>query len=136
MSCTSLLLARAPNTSSSQQFPRDLSRLANAVNAELIGNQGSAGDVFLRLCRECASTNDELQGILDKLKAQGSTKIALAADGWRIAFRQVAAAGDIERLADRLTQIRQQMNVTLLYLLLLVNAPPFIDMTRSEQRTN
>ena len=117
---------------------QDLSRLADGVKAKLTENQGSAGEVFLRLCRECASTNDELQGMLDKLRAQGSTKIALAADGWRIAFRQVAAAGDIEKLAGRLSQIRQQMNVTLLYLLLLVNTRlhPSCHPTCDVERTN
>ncbi|KAK3354070.1 hypothetical protein B0T25DRAFT_225232 [Lasiosphaeria hispida] len=96
----------------------DLSHLADAVGAKLGDNEGPAGEVFFRLSRECASTNDELQEMLGKLKARGSTKIALAADSWRVTLRQVATAGDIERLANRLSQIRQQMNVALLYLLL------------------
>ncbi len=125
-------LYKSPSGQSSEYvelftISQDLTRLANAVKTKLGENQGSAGEVFLRLCQECASTNDELQGMLDKLKAQGSTKIARAADGCMVAFRQVAAAGDIEKLADRLGQIRQQMNVTLLYLLLSVNIPPFFD---------
>lgn len=103
---------------------QDLSNLADAIKAKLDESQGSVGEVFTRLYRECKSANDELQSILSKLKVKaGSNKIELAADGLRVAFRQVAAADDIEKLADRLSQIRQQMNVGLLYLLLLVNTP-------------
>ncbi|EHK22896.1 uncharacterized protein TRIVIDRAFT_149971, partial [Trichoderma virens Gv29-8] len=80
-------------------------------------NQGLAGEIFLRLHDECQTTNDELKRILDRLKARGSTKIALAADGLKVAFRQVAAAGDIEKLAHRLDRIRQQINVGLLHTL-------------------
>ncbi|PNP58257.1 hypothetical protein THARTR1_01772 [Trichoderma harzianum] len=98
---------------------QDLVRLANAIRAKLDESQGPGGEVFIRLYRECKSTNSELQSILKKLRVRGSGKIELAADGLRVAFRQVAAAGDIEKLADRLSQIRQQMNVGLLYLLLL-----------------
>ncbi|KAK4070987.1 uncharacterized protein Triagg1_6354 [Trichoderma aggressivum f. europaeum] len=97
---------------------QDLLSLANAIRAKLDESQESGGEVFVRLYRECKSTNNELQSILKKLKVRGSSKIELAADGLRVAFRQVAAAGDIEKLADRLSQIRQQMNVGLLYLLL------------------
>ncbi|KAH6637278.1 hypothetical protein F5144DRAFT_570116 [Chaetomium tenue] len=96
---------------------RDLSNLADAVQAKLDDNAGPQGDV-LRLCCECASTNTELQEILAKLKARGDTKLALAADICRVTLRQVATAGDIEKLAGRLSGIRQQMNVALLYLLL------------------
>ena len=106
---------------------QDLARLADAVKCKLSHSQGPVGEVFLCLCQECASTDDELQGILDELRAQGSTKIALAADGWRVVIRQVAEAGDIEKLAGRLSQIRQQMNVTLLYLLLSVYIFLFLD---------
>ncbi|KAH6845792.1 hypothetical protein B0I37DRAFT_381153 [Chaetomium sp. MPI-CAGE-AT-0009] len=95
----------------------DLSRLADAVKAKLGGNETAPGEI-LRLCRECALTNDELQGMLGKLKARGDTKLALAADSWRVTIRQVATAGDIEKLANRLSEIRQQMNMALLYLLL------------------
>ncbi|PTB60142.1 hypothetical protein M431DRAFT_502264 [Trichoderma harzianum CBS 226.95] len=98
---------------------QDLSSLADAVKAKLDESQGSIGEVFTRLYRECKATNDELQSILSNLRVKaGSNKIELAADGLRVAFRQVAAAGDIEKLADRLSQIRQQMDVGLLYLLL------------------
>lgn len=106
---------------------QDLSRLADAVRAKLGEHAGLAGEVFLRLCGDCASTKDELQNMLDKLRAQGCTKIALAADSWRVTFRQVAAAGDVKKLAHRLDQIRQQMNVTLLYLLLSAHPQPFSD---------
>ena len=101
---------------------QDLSNLADAVKAKLGENAGPPEEV-LRICRECASTNDELQQILRKLKAQGDTKFALAADSWRVALRQATTAGDIEKLADRLSQIREQMNVALLYLLLSVVSP-------------
>ncbi|QYS92888.1 NACHT domain-containing protein [Trichoderma simmonsii] len=98
---------------------QDLSSLADAIRAKLDENQGSVGEVFTRLHRQCKSTNDELQSILSKLKVKaGSNKIELAADGLRVAFRQVAAAGDIDKLANRLNQIREQMNVGLVYLLL------------------
>lgn len=40
-----------------------------------------------------------------------------------ITLRQVTTAGDIEKLADRLSGIRQQMDVALLYLLLSVVPP-------------
>ncbi|KAK3299633.1 uncharacterized protein B0H64DRAFT_102915 [Chaetomium fimeti] len=95
----------------------DLSRLADAVEAKLGDNEGPGGEV-LRLCRECASTNHELQEILGKLKARGKTKVALAVDSWRVTLKQVATADNIEKLANRLNLIRQQMNVALLYLLL------------------
>lgn len=99
---------------------QDLSRFADAIGSKLGEDKGLAGEVFLRLHGECMSTNKELQRSLNKLKAKGSTKIELAADGLRAAFREVGAAGDIEKLADRLDEIRQQMNVAVLYMLLSV----------------
>ncbi|UKZ47947.1 hypothetical protein TrVGV298_002183 [Trichoderma virens] len=95
----------------------DLLRLVGAIKMKFDENQGLAGEIFLRLHDECQTTNDELKRILDRLKARGSTKIALAADGLKVAFRQVAAAGDIEKLAHRLDRIRQQINVGLLHTL-------------------
>jgi hypothetical protein len=95
----------------------DLSHLADAVKAKLGDNNWAPGEI-LRLCRECASTNEELQDMLGKLKARGDTKLSLAADSWRATLRQVATASDIEKLANRLSEIRQQMNLALLYLLL------------------
>ncbi|KAK3305673.1 uncharacterized protein B0T15DRAFT_556009 [Chaetomium strumarium] len=86
---------------------QNLSRLAAFVEAKIEENAGPSAQVFLGLCRECASTNDELQEILSKVEARGSTNVMLAAD----------TAGDIERLANRLASIRQQMNSALLYLL-------------------
>jgi hypothetical protein len=97
---------------------QDLSRLAASVESKIAGNRSVAGEVFLRLVGECAAVNDELQAILEKLKARGDTKIALAADSWMVALRQVVAAKDIENLVRRLGEVRQQMNVALLYLLL------------------
>ncbi|KAL7928575.1 hypothetical protein V8C35DRAFT_317902 [Trichoderma chlorosporum] len=96
----------------------DLSRLADAIGTKIGQDKESAGEIFLRLHNECLSTNDEIQSILSKLKAKGSLKIKLAADGLRVAFKQVTAAGDIEKLAHRLGEIRQQMNVALLCMLL------------------
>lgn len=103
---------------------QDLSHLANAIKAKFNGDQEPGEKTFIRLHGECMETNDELQDILNKLKLQGTTKIKLVADGLRVAFGQIAAAGDIEKLADRLSQIREQMNVALMYLLLSVT-PPF-----------
>lgn len=104
---------------------QDLSSLADAIKAKLDESPGSVGKVFTRLHGECKSTNDRLQNILNQLQVRGSTKIALAADGLRVALKQVAAVDEIEKLANRLKQIREQMNVGLLYLLLLVNLSPF-----------
>ncbi|EHK40223.1 hypothetical protein TRIATDRAFT_41622, partial [Trichoderma atroviride IMI 206040] len=97
---------------------QDLLRLADDIGAKLGENKGSAAEIYVRLHGECMSTNDELQSILSKLEAKGSTKIKLAADIIRAMFREVAAASDIEKLANRLGEIRQQMNVAMLYMLL------------------
>ncbi|KAL6819886.1 hypothetical protein V8C40DRAFT_65726 [Trichoderma camerunense] len=98
---------------------QNLSDLADAIGGKLDESQGSAGEIILRLHGECKSTNDELQSILRKLRVKvGSNKIELALDGLRVAFRQVAAADDIEKLEDRLNRIREEMNVGLMYLLL------------------
>jgi hypothetical protein len=102
---------------------QDLSRLADDVQDRMSGKQAVAGEVFLQLVGECASLHTELQGILAKLRAHGSTKTTLAASSWMTALKEVAAAGDMEKLASRLSQVRQQMNVALLYLLLLVPLP-------------
>ncbi|KAL5088952.1 hypothetical protein Trisim1_006098 [Trichoderma cf. simile WF8] len=109
---------QAPEYINLSEVSDDLSRLADAIGAKINNIQGPAGDVFLRLRDRCKSTNDDLQSILNRLKAQGTTKIELAADGLRVAFRQVAAAGEIERLANLLNQIRQEMNMAMLYMLL------------------
>ncbi|KAK4234592.1 hypothetical protein C8A03DRAFT_37625 [Achaetomium macrosporum] len=102
---------------------RELSRLAASVGTKLGDNIGRSAEVFVYIWRACASTIDELQGMLSKLKALGSIKVSLAADSWKVALRQVTAAGDIERLASRLAQIREWMNSALLYLLLSVFLP-------------
>jgi hypothetical protein len=59
---------------------QDLSHLANAVKTKQRENDGSAINPFLRLCDQCESTNSELQDMLNKLRARGSTKISLAVD--------------------------------------------------------
>ncbi|KAK4080937.1 hypothetical protein Trihar35433_2042 [Trichoderma harzianum] len=105
---------QAPEYINLSEVSEDLLRLADAIGAKINNIQGPAGDVFLRLRDKCKSTNDELQSILNRLKVQGTTKIELAADGLRVAFRQVAAAGEIERLANLLNQIRQEMNMAMI----------------------
>ncbi|GAB1316035.1 hypothetical protein MFIFM68171_06245 [Madurella fahalii] len=97
----------------------DLRRIAGDVKARLeVGDGGTTHDVFLRLCRECDNVSDELQRIFSKLKAQGSSKISLAVDSWRVALRRVASDAEVEGLVGRLGQIRQQMMAALLSLLL------------------
>jgi hypothetical protein len=64
---------------------QDLSRLAASVEAKFEENTGPSAQVFLSLCRECASTNDELQEILSKLEARGLPKSSWLriVGGWR-----------------------------------------------------
>ncbi|UKZ65081.1 uncharacterized protein TrAtP1_006283 [Trichoderma atroviride] len=72
---------------------QDLLRLADDIGAKLGENKGSAAEIYVRLHGE-------------------------SADIIRAMFREVAAASDIEKLANRLGEIRQQMNVAMLYMLL------------------
>jgi hypothetical protein len=60
----------------------------------------------------------ELQNILEKLRARGSNKLALAALSWTTTLRQVATDRDIDQLEEDLSLIRQQRMVTLLSLLM------------------
>jgi len=85
---------------------------------EIKAHRGSTEDVFFRLCRECRETQHELQTILRKLRGQGHSKLAVAASSWMAALRAVVAASDIEALAERLSQLRQQIMLALLSLLL------------------
>ncbi|KAK0709320.1 hypothetical protein B0T26DRAFT_652605, partial [Lasiosphaeria miniovina] len=116
---------------------RDLAHLVQDVELKLGGNgnetenrkgqgRGQAqsreeqhpNEAFMRLCRECRETNDQLQVIIGKLQARGSNRLSLAASSWMVALRQAAAAGDLDRLTERLNQIRQQIMVALLSQLL------------------
>ncbi|KAK3375813.1 hypothetical protein B0T24DRAFT_617096 [Lasiosphaeria ovina] len=114
---------------------RDLAHLVQDVELKLGENgnetenrngQGQAqsqeeqypNEAFMRLCRECRETNGQLQAIIGKLQARGTNRLSLAASSWMVALRQVAAAGDLDRLTERLNQIRQQIMVALLSQLL------------------
>ena len=98
----------------------DLTTLIDDLELKLLESQnvGQLNETFLRLCRECKETNTELQAILDKLQARGSNQISLAASSLLVAFKQVAAADEVDRLTNRLDQIRQQIMVALLSQLL------------------
>jgi hypothetical protein len=94
----------------------DLSRLAEDVKAKQ--KQGGAPeDVFVRLCDECQDANRELQEIFGKLRARGSG-IALAVDSARVAFEEVVSTSKIKNIEVRLSNIREQMMIAILSLLL------------------
>ena len=97
---------------------QDLLGFVGSLESKIKDRRNVAGEVFLRLAGECASINNELQAILEKLRARGTTKIALAVDSWVVALKQVGYTGDVDVLARRMGEVRQQMNVALLYLLL------------------
>ncbi|KAL7916601.1 hypothetical protein GGI35DRAFT_46747 [Trichoderma velutinum] len=105
------------------EVAKDLLRLLNAVKAKSDENKGPAVEIFENLKARCASINKELQEMLGILTVhedvvQGSTKIELTLDRLRVAYHQVRFAGEIEQLANRLVDIRQEMNVAMLYMLL------------------
>jgi hypothetical protein len=97
---------------------QDLLQLTDSIDSKIKEKHHVAGEVFVRLAGECASINNELQAILEKLRARGTTRLALAVDSWVVALKQVGYTGDLDVLARRMGEVRQQMNVALLYLLL------------------
>lgn len=99
---------------------KDLSALAADVGSKFAGNGGLAGDMFRRFHQDCKTTHHDLENILRKLGARGTTKLALATSSFLAALKQVTAANDIQALADRLNGIRQHMMVALLSLLMYV----------------
>jgi len=99
---------------------KDLSTLAADVEARFAGHGGLAGDMFRRLHQDCKTAHHELENILRKLEARGTTKLALVRSSFLAALKQVTTGADIQALADRLNEIRQQMMVALLSLLMYV----------------
>ncbi|KAI0136317.1 hypothetical protein BJ170DRAFT_677196 [Xylariales sp. AK1849] len=79
---------------------------------------GVGPDYLKRLCRERKETRDDLEVILGKLQARGTSRISLATSSLFAALRSVSAAGEIEKLTERLSQIRQQAMMAVLTLLL------------------
>lgn len=115
---------QAPEYINLSNVSKNLLHLADTVKAKLDKYEGPTVASFDYVYRECKSTNDELQRILNELKVRGSTTIEVAADALRVAFQQVIRAGDIEGLENRLDNIRQEVNVAMLYMLLLVIPHP------------
>jgi hypothetical protein len=70
-----------------------------------------------RLCRECRTIANELNAALQKLKAQGTTKLDLMRKSISVALKSIWSQDEIEDKVQRLEQIRSQMMVTILVFL-------------------
>lgn len=98
----------------------DLRSLAEDVDQRIEGAQGPSAVVFRRLCQECASVHNELAGIIEAIRKKDAndSKVTMAVESFAIALQYSSRAGQIEELASRLGDVRQQMTVALLGLLL------------------
>ena len=111
----------------------DLSRLVENIESKL--NEGhstrgetyprtrdieSSEDIFRRLCNDCEEVASSLEHIFSKIRPQGKSKLTLAASSLASELKKVVKAGEIEKLADRLSLVRQQVMMTVLTLLLYV----------------
>ncbi|KAK4160318.1 hypothetical protein QBC43DRAFT_338268 [Cladorrhinum sp. PSN259] len=99
---------------------RDLANLVNEVERKDRENRGgvSSNATFIRLCRECRDANGEIQTIIKKLQAHGTSKISRATSSFVVALKKVTTARDLHDLAERMDQLRQQVMAVLLSLLL------------------
>ncbi|KAI3336736.1 hypothetical protein HD806DRAFT_16350 [Xylariaceae sp. AK1471] len=71
-------------------------------------------DVLLRLCRESRDISRELQQILIKLQAHGTSKLKNVADSFRVALKTIASEKSIHSLEQRLNDTRSQITMALL----------------------
>ncbi|KAH6856112.1 hypothetical protein B0I37DRAFT_351213 [Chaetomium sp. MPI-CAGE-AT-0009] len=101
---------------------KDLRTLAEDMDQRIGDIQGPSAVIFRRLCQECRSVYDQLAAILEAVRrnASGSNKLSVAAASFTSAVRLASKTGQIEELASRLGEVRQQMTVALLGLLLEV----------------
>ncbi|KAK0614387.1 hypothetical protein B0T14DRAFT_570326 [Immersiella caudata] len=109
---------------------RDLSNLAADVEIKFASNAGASSVVFQRLHQECKKAHRDLEDILRKLRASGTTKLALAASSFLAAIQQVTVAEDVYALANRLGDIQQQIMVSLLSLLMAESQKAGIEFRR------
>ncbi|RYP39605.1 hypothetical protein DL767_002153 [Monosporascus sp. MG133] len=79
---------------------------------------GSPVDIFRRLCRECREINSALDKLFAQLVPRGESRLALAASSLAVELKKISRAGEIDRLAERLNQVRQQTMSAILVLLL------------------
>ncbi|RYP01598.1 hypothetical protein DL764_006164 [Monosporascus ibericus] len=79
---------------------------------------GSPVDIFRRLCRECREIKSALDEIFAKLVPRGKSRVALAASSFVVELKRISRAGEIDRLAERLSQVQQQTMIAILVLLL------------------
>ncbi|RYP43141.1 hypothetical protein DL770_011821 [Monosporascus sp. CRB-9-2] len=109
----------------------DLTRLLENAEAKLedewprqpvplspTNDAGSPGDIFRRLCSECRDIKSALDEIFAKLVPRGNTRVALAASSFAVELKRISVAGEVDRLAERLSQVRQQTMTAILVLLL------------------
>lgn len=101
----------------------DLSRISSEVKTKLtameeqVALSSSSVEVFLSLARQCEEAGKSLQAIFSKFDRQGS-KIKLAGRSWAAVLKEFAADTEIKQLQVRLHNIREQMMIALLSLLL------------------
>ncbi|RYP48317.1 hypothetical protein DL768_005773 [Monosporascus sp. mg162] len=79
---------------------------------------GSTEDIFRRLCCECRKIKSALDEIFAKLVPRGNSRVASAASSIAVELKRISGAGEIDRLAERLDQVRQQTMSAMLVLLL------------------
>ncbi|KAI1081289.1 hypothetical protein F5B20DRAFT_588842 [Whalleya microplaca] len=71
-------------------------------------------DLLFQFCREASNINEELQQLLAKLRARGTTKLELAANSLFVALKGILSAEKIQKLKDRIDQTRQQIMTAML----------------------
>src|SRR3569833_12637 len=85
-------------------------------------DQERSREILYRLCQDCQCINEEMQAVLERLQARGTTKLKLAADSFLVALKGLWSGNEIEALRKRLLETRQQIMTALLVLLWWVPA--------------
>ncbi|KAI0009837.1 hypothetical protein F4779DRAFT_627530 [Xylariaceae sp. FL0662B] len=113
---------RSRNNLELSRISEDFARLARDIESKLQDHElmesGQRGnwdykaktrDLLFQFCRETGEINEQLQGLLTKLRAHGTTKLELAASSLFVALKGILTTEKIQNLKNRLDQTRQQI---------------------------
>ncbi|KAK0639198.1 hypothetical protein B0T16DRAFT_422608 [Cercophora newfieldiana] len=76
--------------------------------------QRESEQTLIHLCQECKAIEAELQALLGRLRARGTTKLRLVVDSFAIAFKGLVSTTALDGLKERLSQARSQLTLALL----------------------
>lgn len=100
---------------------RELSGLSEQLQSRLCDVKRppeASESALLDLCRRCMEASAELQSAIDGLRAKGKKRIRVAACSFVSALKSIWTEDRVERLRDRLTEIRSQMTMAILVCIL------------------